>query len=69
MPRQLQCLSSIPLLKIILNQPKTSLGSLCSSFYVRPLQNSPAFLSDEANLYFILTPYILLRSRKPTDLT
>lgn len=70
MPLQLQCLSSsIPLLKIILNQPKTSLASLCSSFYVRSLQNSPAFLSDEANLYFILTPYILLRSRKPTGLT
>lgn len=27
--------------KIVLNQPKTSLASLCSSHYLRPLQNSP----------------------------
>lgn len=70
MPLHLQCLSSSsPLFKIILNQPKTSLASLRSSYYVRSLQNFPALLSDEAHLYFIFTPNLLLRSRKPAVLT
>lgn len=55
-------------LKIILNQPQASLASLCSSYYLRSLQNSSGLFSSEANLYFILTPHIPLRPRELTGL-